>query len=304
MQNISKEILENYGIRKTRAQKSRFIDFMKNRHPDIAVEEGGFLGSRNLVIGDPKSASLILTAHYDTCATLPVPNFLAPNNLLVTLLYGVVLAIPILAVMLAASILMSLLELGFWPMYFINIVLFIGLFIGIFFAGRPNPRNFNDNTSGIITLLELLETMDEAERAKCCFVFFDNEENGLLGSAFFFKKHKEEVKNTPLINFDCVSDGEHLLLVPSKAAKKRYGEKLSAAFCTDGTDMQLHMGGAFTQYPSDQAHFPLGIGAACFRKAPLIGLYIARIHTKRDTVFEERNIQHLVAGTKRFIASL
>ena len=39
------------------------------------------------VLGDPETAKVVFSAHYDTCARLPFPNFIAPKNLLVTLGY-------------------------------------------------------------------------------------------------------------------------------------------------------------------------------------------------------------------------
>ena len=36
-------------------------------------------------------------------------------------------------------------------------------------------------------------------------------------------------------------------------------------------------------------------------KAPVIGLYMARIHTPRDTVCDERNFSFLVEGARRFL---
>ena len=43
---------------------------------------------------------------------------------------------------------------------------------------------------------------------------------------------------------------------------------------------------------------------AAFRRAPILGLYISRIHTPRDTVFDERNIRLLTDSSLRLISSL
>ena len=164
----------------------------------------------------------------------------------------------------------------------------------LMFCGPANRRNANDNTSGVITLLELYAALSPADKAKCAFVFFDDEENGLLGSARFRKRHKTLMKEKLLINFDCVSDGDELLVVAKCAAEKRYGAALRAAF-TGGENKQIrHYPAATTLYPSDQANFPLCVAVAAFRRGPLIGLYISRIHTRRDTVFDQRNIRLLV----------
>ena len=155
----------------------------------------------------------------------------------------------------------------------------------------------------MITLCELMERMPEELREKVLFVFFDNEENGLLGSAFFRKLHKKELGGKLILNFDCVSDGDEILLVVNKAARKKYGGRLEAAF--PGTDEKtVHMEkSSSAMYPSDQAGFPLSVAVAAMKKLPLLGLYLDRIHTGRDRVFDERNIEYLCKSTIDFLSS-
>ena len=52
MTSLSKEILDRWQVRKTKEQKSEFIRFMKEKFPEMKVEESGRIKSRNLVIGD------------------------------------------------------------------------------------------------------------------------------------------------------------------------------------------------------------------------------------------------------------
>ena len=47
-------------------------------------------------------------------------------------------------------------------------------------------------------------------------VLFDNEEVGLIGSTLFRKRHARAMADRPLVNLDCVGDGEMLLLAPNK----------------------------------------------------------------------------------------
>jgi hypothetical protein len=51
----------------------------------------------------------------------------------------------------------------------------------------------------------------------------------------------------------------------------------------------------FRYYPSDQKHFPYGVGIAALRRGRA-GLYCSRIHTKKDTVLEETNVNILRAA--------
>ena len=50
-------------------------------------------------------------------------------------------------------------------------------------------------------------------------------------------------------------------------------------------------------YPSDNASFKGGIGVAGLKKSRLFGiLYMNRIHTKRDVIYREENVQFLTNG--------
>ena len=287
MTETEKIILEQWQVRKKRAQKTAFLEFMQTRFPEARVEQAGY--SRNLVIGDPEAAKLVLTAHYDTCARLPFPNLLMPKNMLGNLLYGLAIAMPLV---LLSGVLGGVIG-GLLESPLVTLVICYGVlggFLWMMFGGIPNPNTVNDNTSGVCMLVRLLETLPEALRRKCCFVFFDNEENGLLGSSGFFKLHKTVMRDKPLLNFDCVSDGEHILLFPGRKARPDWVAQLQAAFRSrDGKTVTVEKPGR-GMYPSDQVRFPQGAGVAAFRKARFWGLFISRIHTRRDTVWQEENL--------------
>ena len=57
-------------------------------------------------------------------------------------------------------------------------------------------------------------------------------------------------------------------------------------------------------YPSDQAGFPVAIAVAALKHKKGIGYYMDRIHTKRDTNFDESNITYLTQHTIQFIETL
>ena len=85
MTPLSEYVFEKFHVRKSKKQKDGFIDyikeFAKKEGYSCRVEKGSF-GARNIVIGDPARAKAIYTAHYDTCARLPFPNFITPKNFL------------------------------------------------------------------------------------------------------------------------------------------------------------------------------------------------------------------------------
>ena len=300
MKETGKIILEQYQMRKTKAQKTAFIEFMQQCYPGIKVENGGLLHNRNLVYGDVEKAEIVLGAHYDTCAQLPFPNFMPPKNMPLYIGYSLLISIPFFAVGALCAWLVGLVEaldgLQFPAAYF-------GIFGSMFYVmmgGPANKNTVNDNTSGVLTLVQLMDTMTEEEKRRVAFVFFDNEENGLLGSMRFAKVHKKTMKGKLLLNFDCVSDGDHLMLVMQKGAYN-LADKLRAAFipCEGKEVLVEKAGSAF--YPSDQANFPCGVGVAALKKKKGVGLYLDRIHTKKDTVLMQENLDCLADGVKRYL---
>ena len=89
-----------------------------------------------------------------------------------------------------------------------------------------------------------------------------------------------------------VSDGKNILLVLCKGAKK-YKASLEKHFVSNDTfNVEILDKGVF--YPSDQANFHCGVGVAALKYSKKLNtLYMDRIHTKNDTIFEEENIAYL-----------
>ncbi len=305
MTDLSREILDKWQVRKTKAQKDAFIAFLQEKLPGLQVEAGGFPKSRNLVLGDVGSAKFIVTAHYDTCARMFIPNFITPKNIPVYLLYNLAVVIPFLAVMYLSERLISWLTNGAsysvlagWA------VMMVGMYYTMM-GGPANKHTANDNTSGVITLCELYAAMTPEQRQKVCFVFFDNEEYGLLGSGFFAKKHKKQnLKSKLLLNFDCVSDGDTFLVVHNKSAGQRYGQALATAFQSIGEKTVELCPSSKAFYPSDQANFPTNAAVSSMKRHKLVGLYMNKIHTKHDTVFDERNIHFLTDAATALLDKL
>ncbi len=304
MQELSEKILAEYQVRKTKAQKNAFIDLLKQYYPELQIEEGGLPLNRNLVIGDIHDAKVVVTAHYDTCAKLPFPNFITPKNILITLLYNILIIIPFFLLM---ELLMYVLyrytqnpQISYWLSFFCM----IGAFLWIFMLGTPNKHTANDNTSGVIALCELLEMLTPAQRAQTVFVFFDNEEYGLLGSGYYRRVHKKRLKDFLLINLDCISDGDHLMLVQSREARKKYEELLKQSF-TDSEEKHFYFEKAEnTFYPSDQMNFPVHVAIASMNKKKFAGFYMDKIHTKNDVVFDRANIECICTGIRTLIEKL
>lgn len=300
MLNEPMDILKAHPIRKSKAQKETFRADVQAYTKELGYEcniESGKMGVNNVVIGDPKTAKYLVTAHYDTPASIGLPNILTPCNLLAFILWQILMVGGILLAAVAVGYPVWLVTqnkmLAFWIGYVLYFVI-----LALMMFGPANQSNVNDNSSGVITLLEIARTMPENHRDKVCFVLFDLEEAGLIGSSAYRKAHKAETENQIILNLDCVGDGDHIIFFPTKKAKKNM-QLMKEIHRIGGwfgkKHIQLKKDGFYT-YPSDQRNFPVGIGIAAFHKAKFVGYYCDKIHTKKDTILEETNVNLLRAA--------
>jgi len=291
------DVLQQYPVRKTRKQKQVFRDAVRSYAETMGYscrEEAGSFELHNLIIGDPEAARYLVTAHYDTPASIGIPNILTPCNFVTYLFYQIFVVglffLATFAIGFPVFWLTESKELTFWVCY----IVYFGLLF-LMLLGPANKNNANDNTSGVVTVLETMRTMPQMHRSKVCFVLFDLEEAGLIGSAAYRKAHKSETENQVILNLDCVGDGNEIMLFPTAKLKKDSEKmdllrKMNAA--ADEKSITLHEKG-FYVYPSDQKNFPYGVGIAAFRRSRLFGLYCDKIHTKKDTILEEKNVSIL-----------
>lgn len=299
------DVLTAFPVRKSKSQKQTFRDAVQSYLEELGYEskvEKGSFGSQNIVIGDPEKAKYLVTAHYDTCARLPIPNLITPCNFWTFIAYQIVVAIVMLVPPVILGVLVGWLTNSFYNGYMAWYLLF-WVFFALMLFGPANKNNANDNTSGVITLLEIARTLPENQRGKVCFVLFDLEEAGLIGSASYRKAHKKATENQLVLNLDCVGDGDDIRMFPTKKLKKDR-KKLTSLYKACGyfgkKNLLVHKKG-FSVYPSDQANFPYGVGI-CALHSSKVGLYLSRIHTPRDTVLEETNVNILRAAITTFIS--
>ncbi len=302
MTQTTRTIFEKYEIRKTKKQKTAFIQwvvpYLQSLGYPVTVEQGK-CGVRNIVIGDIEQSKVVFTAHYDTCAVLPIPNFITPKSFLGYAAYQILIIIAVFAVLFALMFVAGWIhESLIMPTYYIGLLGLIALVI----FGPANRHTANDNTSGVTGVLDLAQTMPESLRHKAAFVLFDLEEAGLIGSSCFAKKHKDTMKEKLLVNMDCISDGDTMLFAVRKGAR-RFLPELKGAYLSDA-----RMNTLFSEkhhiYPSDQIQFPCGVGVAVLNKTRHGLLYMNRIHTRRDTVYQEKNIAFAVEGGIRLTEKL
>ena len=299
------EIFTNYMVRKSKLEKENFRKYVINQFQDsnldVTIEHGNF-NSNNIIIGNLDKAKVIYTAHYDTQAVLPFPNIATPTSLLATILYQGLLVVVMLAVLLGLEfLLIKILGPDSFLAAFIPLIVCL-LFLYLMLFGPSNKTTVNDNTSGVITVLNIASRIKDEDKDKVCFVLFDLEEAGLIGSSAFQNKHKKILKDKLIINFDCVSDGDEALFVFNKGSKK-YLDDISKSY--KGTDKVLSkmVYKGFSFYPSDQLNFRNAIGVCTVIRGKHFE-YIDKIHTKKDTVFNEDNLNFLIDSSLEYIKKI
>lgn len=309
------DVLNFFPVRKSKKQKQAFRNAVQSYAESLGytfnVEKGSF-GSHNIVIGDPENAKYLITAHYDTCARMLIPNLITPCNFLLFIAYQLFLVILIflfaflfgVAGWLLVSIFCFILgdpvaEAFVFGTALIPVISYLGVWVVLLLmmVGPANPNNSNDNTSGVVTVLEIARSLPENQRHKVCFALFDLEKAGLIGSASYRKKHKKASDKQIVLNLDCVGDGDHIMLFPTKKLKKNTRMRGLMYKCCGyfGPKSVVLREKGFSIYPSDQANFPYGVGICALHKGKL-GLYLSRIHTKKDIILEETNVNILRAG--------
>lgn len=309
MNEISCKILDYYQVRKTKKQKEEFRKYIIHELNQYGycprIQNKGI--NNNIIIGNMEKAKIFCTAHYDTQAVLPFPNLIVPNNL-----FGLILSQ--LAIIICVLILIFLINI-----VFIKLFVWTGLFNGFELSiassiswliimiwmlfGKANKHTANDNTSGVVTIIESAIKLPEDFRDEISFVLFDNEELGLLGSAAFAKEYKEYIKNKLIINFDCVSDANDIFFFPTKQIKNDQSkhEVIIKTFASTNY-INVHMNKGFGFYPSDNFNFKYAYGVCSLKKG--LFYYLDRIHTSRDIIFNEENIELLSDGVCKLVNTI
>lgn len=303
--NYINELFSKYEIRKNKKQKTNFIEWVKDiaikNKWDVEVQKGSF-GVRNIVIGNVEEAEVIYTAHYDTCAKLIVPNFITPKNFWIYLIYQLILTL----VIMFPCILIGIIGGVFFPdnIQLVFDLSYLALLFMLFLmiAGPANKHTANDNTSGVATILGLIDKFNP-NKDKVALILFDLEEVGLIGSSDFSSKHKNIAKNTLVVNFDCVSDGNTMLFVLNKNTKYLVDDFKKSYESNEDITTDVVSKGVF--YPSDQVAFKKGIGVCAMKHNKIFKSgYIDRIHTSKDTVFRKENIEFLVEGSYKLYKNI
>ena len=283
-----------YPIRRTEEQKETFREYIKTTGKRLGVKvdvETLKNKHNNIIIGDPESSKIIFTAHYDTPATSVIPNLMLPRNKFLGSLYhfGCPFILAIIS-MLIAVLATKIFTLPYEAIIFIYLVLYFTTF---YLATRSfaNKNNKNDNTSGVATILSILEKNLDKNVA---YILFDNEEKGLQGSKAYNEKHKQKLANKLVVNFDCVGLGDNIIFIAKNDAEKLEEYKILKENFKGSDVFKVHFfpikGSAGN---SDYRSFKCGVGVMACLKNKTIGFYTSRIHTNKDTLAYSENVEYI-----------
>lgn len=303
---------KHYPVRRTKDEKRAFRQYIlselatKGMTAQVELTKDG--KNENVVIGDPLTAKVVCTAHYDTPAASLFPNIMIPRNQLLFYLYQFTPIMLILAAALGGGWLIAGAAASdgetFARVFLLGyLVLYYGLYF-LMYRVFKNPHNCNDNTSGVATVLTVAEKLAAEQRGEVAFILFDNEEKGKKGSKAYFKDHETEMKSKFLVNFDCVGNGENIIFIAMKDAEARSEyAALQEAFGQDGEFVSRFYPIKGSQSNSDYKNFPCGVGCMVCRQSKHGVFYTPYIHTPRDTVASNENITYIAACMSRFLGA-
>lgn len=304
------EIFDSHPTRFTKKEKAALRATLRGEFQRMGYADGDMAeieaSGTNFVVGDPRTAEYLFTAHYDTPGRtgwmLWTARFVGQTGANVVMIVCMFLLIPLLLrlpewIPSLDSVLGE--DADFWLVeggFLLMLAVMIGSMV------FKNKNNRNDNTSGVLSLLSLADQVaaDEELRGKCCFVFFDNEEWGLLGSSGFAswgKKQGIDWKRVKLVNFDCVGNGDVLTL----AANKKTAIAQSVAKACESAGLNPVSKRSVAVFLSDHANFPNSVMVSYTMRSATGLLYLPLIHTGKDVVCSVEQINGLTEQFYQFL---
>jgi hypothetical protein len=289
MKDYLNEINNLYPVRKKYQDKTRFIEYVKQEVTEYKIEVQEKRKTRNIVIGDVENARVVFTAHYDTPAAALIPNIMMPVNKIIYFGYtfafvGIIVAVSIFL----AEVLTWLLnanERQFTSVAYLGIYF---LLVYLTMLAFENKNNKNDNTSGVAAVMSLIKNIDKDSNV--AFILFDNEEKGLIGSGQFNKQNKKMMENKPLINLDCIGNGNEIVVIFNN-------EKM------ESVDLLKESVVGNERYNVNFFN-KNGVGVFACHKGKYIKLYTPYIHTAKDTVADVENINYLTETLTEYVSKL
>ncbi len=220
LQELAEMVTSRHGARMKRTHKKDFREFIAGIAESMgysATVEDNVI-AKNIIVGNPKEAKIVLTAHYDTPPNMPyhfLKRQVSTLGIALPSVLGIGMVLTRHAINAHDQALLSFMINSLQTSTFIlDGVAATAIGTGLYsfgLLGGENKNNYNDNSSGLIALLILMnyyKDLPESERNKIAFVMFDNEEKGLIGSLCYASKHN--IKEQRFLNFDCIGRGNRI----------------------------------------------------------------------------------------------
>ncbi len=301
---IREEIDVQFPIRKTTAQKRAFekwvmakmremgyrpyVDGMNRKRQSCATATSS---PANLKMPNCSSVPTMIRRRPSACPDLRIPR----NFPVYILSQGAVLLGMLLISLLIGTVVGLATKSGDW-LILTFFFAYLALMLMMMF-GAANKHNVNDNTSGIAALLETMQRLSPEAREKTAFILFDHQETGSRGAKSYGAQHVEVQTMKLLVDLNCVGDGDTFVISAPKMAqdKPQYAavrESLEENAMASGVSTQF-FGRAGVQGAGDYRRFVCGVGVSAYHHSAGVGLITGRIHTSRDTVCRQENLDYL-----------
>ena len=310
MNDFVSRIERDYPVRRKAQEKERFriwlvatlralgyhVELQSN---ESALQTGGRV--TNVVVGDPEKAKLILSAHYDTGLREILPPLICPTRPLTYVLYQALT--PLLALIMSFLIAFALtfpFDAPFWTLPIFLVLLLACL--AYLKLGPSERNNENDDTSGVVTLLEVAKNLTPRYRANVCFVFFDCGAQAGQGAKAFRKKYPV-TREKSVLHLDCVGEGDEIMFLPSKYSRWNtelldfINESFADVEKPESKTVFLKTDG-LVYYPSDNRAFRYSTAVCAVKKASGFGRCIT---PRKASALDEENINILSAGLVKLV---
>lgn len=263
---IFNEHANRFSPKRKRMFRADLITYLEQLGYTVVVDKK-WLGT-NIYFGN-FNAEYGLTAHYDTATNMRV---LYPAMRLFGARYGqFVILLPFFVLMKFPI-----------PFLIVSSIFLIVVFIGLLI---PNKYNYNDNSSGVLTILEHAKA--NAGQDNVFYALTDNEEKGLFGAKMLRTYLKKNSYTKKIINIDCVGIGDYFLLCSVKDSSyfQSTYQQLQTSFEIKPMVSKL--------LASDHVLFGkdgVMITAVCDSKY-LNDVYIKNLHSNLDRELDQLNIK-------------
>ena len=307
MNEFAERIERDYPVRHKEKEKVNFRTWLVHTLKELGYSprlEGGAsaltMGGNmtNVVVGDIERAKIVLAAHYDTGVREILPPLLCPTRPATFLLYQALFPFLVIAVSFLVSFGVTFaLNLPNMTLPLFLLFLIVALFYPKY--GKSERDNLNDNTSGVVALLEVAKTLTPRYRGEVCVLFLDGGTQASKGAKGLVRAHPE-LKKKSVIVLDCVGEGDELLILPGRTSRWNdslldtilenfsNSEKKTCFLKTDG----------LVYYPSDNRAFAGGTAICACKTVKGFGRCIL---PRRAKEIDEENLSLLCDGLCKLV---